>query len=461
MRIKKQSTEGFCSHSEILIPAGEVAQREEERTDQVASRVRLPGFRPGKVPLSVIKRQYAEAIHAEVIEKLVSEAVQSLIQESKLRISRDPEVKILAETKEGVEVSVDCWTLPTVEAPKDFSDISVTRRVPQAQKEDIDQCLQDLLAQEKGWKEAPAKHKAQIGDHLVMEMTVRSSVKGAKEEKLKDFSLVLGDGHYLRPFWEHFLGVTVGETLSFSEEFSKKFENKRLAGKKAHCTARMTKISVLAPLDSPEALAQHKGYDSVKALQEALKQHLEEEGKRIAFLQLKKEVFDILSERNPFPISDDMEKAEFEAIWRNFEREQGEELTKLPKDKQEALRKEYRAIANRRVRLGILFAEIGKDLNVDVSSQELETCVSNFAAKDPQRAEAIYLYYRKNRQALASLRAEIFEGKVVEEILRRVHISEKTVPLRELRALGQEEPLSPKKAAPKKPKNLPPKEKKK
>ncbi|MDR0662241.1 MAG: trigger factor [Holosporales bacterium] len=439
MQIKDQSVEGFHHHYTLLISETEIAEKIETRLRQIATQTRIAGFRPGKAPLSVVKRLYAPSVRSEETQKLVSESLKTLIQEKNVRLAKDPELKVLPEGKEGLTLSVDLSVLPEVTAPEDFTDLKVTRLVPQVGQKDVDSYLETLRKEGRGWKDAPAKHKAKVGDHLVLDLVTRLSLKGAKEEKTKDLAFVLGERRYAQKFEERFLGASAGDSLSFPTEFPKRFADKRLAGKKAQCTAYVTKVSVPVPLRSLDDLVKQTQSASLEALREEAKKTLEEKYQRISYINTKKTILDILSERHSFAIPPDMEAAEFANIWRDFEKEQGEKLDKLPKKQQEKLQTKYKKIANRRVRLGLLVAEIGKVLKIDVTTQELEACVANMAANDPQRAEFLYRYYTKNRQALAALRAEIFEEKVIGEILKRATLSEKPTSLQEIDKIALEE----------------------
>ncbi|MDR2412067.1 MAG: hypothetical protein LBD66_00455, partial [Holosporales bacterium] len=266
MQIKDQSIEGFHHHYTLLISETEITEKVETRLRQIATQTRIAGFRPGKAPLSVVNRLYAPSIRPEETQKLVSESLKTLIQEKNMRLAKDPELKVLSEGEGGLTLSVDLSVLPEVTAPEDFSDIKVTRLVPQVSQGDIDNYLEMLRKEGRGWKDAPAKHKAKAGDHIVLDLVTRLSVKGAKEEKTKDLAFVLGEHRYAQKFEERFLGVSAGDSLSFPTEFPKRFADKRLAGKKAQCTAYVTKVSVPVPLCSLDDLVKQTQSASLEAL---------------------------------------------------------------------------------------------------------------------------------------------------------------------------------------------------
>ncbi|MDR0407061.1 MAG: trigger factor [Holosporales bacterium] len=448
MRIIQESVGDFLHHYEVLLPSAEIADKVKAKLTHIASSVRIPGFRPGKAPLAVVKRQYEAFTRSEEVEKLISDSIKTLVKDSKKRLSRDPQVKLLSDTEEGVTLSVDLDVLPIVDAPKDFSDFSLTRLIPKIEEANIDERLDSIRKTHKGWKDAPAKHKAKNGDQLVVDLSIQTKIaqlqtKGLNPGETKDFSFVLGNGQFVKEFDDHFIDTVVGDNITFFITYPKNFHDKRFARAKVQYTALIKKVRLSTTFDSNEDLAKDLEFDSIKACREAIKKSLEAEYKELSDLYIKRHVLDILSERHVFAVPIEMEEAEFIAIWREFNKENKNKLTEIPQEKIDLIKADYKNVANRRVRLGLLIAEIGKNLEIKVTPKEIEENVIKIAERNPQNAKSIYRYYMNNNQALSAVRASIFEDKVVACIIEKAQISEKTASLKELEEIIEKEDAFP------------------
>ncbi|MDR2417238.1 MAG: trigger factor [Holosporales bacterium] len=455
MRIIKESVEDFQHHYEVLLPSAEIMEKVEERLVRISPNARIPGFRLGKAPLAAVQRLYEPSVYSEEVEKLISETVKSIVANSKARLRQDPRVEILADTEEGLTVSVDFTVLPTVEAPKDFSNLCLEKLVVEVEDKEVDERLEYLRKTHRGWKEAPVTHSSQKGDLIVADIFTKSSKKALNNDKAKGLSFVIGGGKFVADFESHFLGVSAGKRLSFSVTYPKNTTDKQFSNATVHYTAFVKQVCIATTFDSDEDFAKDVGFDSVAACRANIKTHLKSEYEKLSANHLKRQVLDVLSDRYVFEIPQDIEEAEFTEIWQSFEYDNKEKLGNISKKELDTIRTNYRNIANRRVRLGLLIAEVARQSKVSVAQKELDECIANVAThEDPQNAEKLYAYYRRNQQAVAVARASVLEDKAIAHIVTQAQVSERKVSLEEIMrekreassTNGEEKSLSQKKA---------------
>ncbi|MDR1910438.1 MAG: trigger factor [Holosporales bacterium] len=441
MRIVKESIKDFQHHYEVLLLSADLAERVQAKLVRIAPNTSIHGFRPGKAPLMAVKRFYEGSVRSEEVETLISEAVKKLVTDSKARPQRDPRVAILSDTKDGITISVDFAVLPAAAtALEDFSTLRLERLVPEIKDKDVDDRLAQLRKTHQGWKEAPAPYKAKKGDLIVADVSTKSSKKTLNKNKAKDLSFVIGAGRFVEDFEKHFIGTSAGDRLSFSVVPPKHTSDKRSVNATVQYSALVKQVYVTTTFDSDEDLVKDLGFDSVAACREEIKKHIDAEYRKISSDHLKQILLDTLSERHVFTVPQNMEDAEFAEIWRGVAQDNKQALEKISQKELDKLHADCRKIANKRVRLGLLLSEIGQRFKITVTQQEVDEKIAHIAMeRDAQNAKKLYEYYQRDRQAVTTARAAIFEDKIVAHIVAQAKVSERKVSPKEMEEIVHKE----------------------
>jgi trigger factor len=467
MEITETSSEGLAREFKIVVGAAELDERLMSRLDEIKGQVQLKGFRPGKVPISHLKRVHGKSIMSEVIQEILNTTPDETLRERDLRAAQQPKIQGLDDEatmlevfdgKADLEFTMALEIMPEFEKT-DLGAIKLEREVVEVSDADVDERLATMAEGQIAYKPRGATAKARDKDQATIDFL--GSVDGVEFEggKGEDMPLVLGSGSFIPGFEDQLIGTTKGDDVDVKVTFPEDYQAADLAGKEA--LFKVTVKEVAAP-ESPEIddeFAKQVGMDDLDALKDALKTMISDEFSGIARNKLKRLLLDELDEiHTAMELPLGMVGEEFEQIWAQVQAapdEEGEE----PQD-EEAEKEEYRAIAARRVRLGLVLAEIGNDNNIQVSQEELARAMSEQARQMPGQEQILYDYFQNNPQALEQLRAPLFEDKVVDFIFEMGTISEKKVTKEELIADpdAEEEKKKPaarkkaakKKAAPKK-----------
>lgn len=461
MEITETSSEGLAREFKIVVGASELDERMMSRLDEIKGQVQLKGFRPGKVPIAHLKRVHGKSIMSEVIQDILNTTPDETLKERDIRPAQQPRIEGLDdeaemlrvfEGKADLEFTMALEIMPSFEKT-DLGGIALEREVAEVSDSDIDERLSAMAEGQIAYKPRGATAKARDKDQVTIDFV--GSVDGEEFEggKGEDTQLVLGSGSFIPGFEEQLEGTKKGDDLDVNVTFPEEYQAEHLAGKGA--IFKVTVKEVAAP-ETPaidDEFAKQVGMDDLAALKETLKGMIGEELSGIARNKLKRKLLDHLDGiHTGIELPQGMVDQEFDQIWAQVQAAPDEDGDK--EQDEDAEKAEYRTIAERRVRLGLVIAEIGNENNIQVSQEELARAMSEQARQMPGQEQILYDYFQNNPQALDQLRAPLFEDKVVDFIFEMGTITEKTVPKDVLLADPDEEAgektTAKKKAAPKK-----------
>jgi trigger factor len=440
MTVTETLNEGLKRGFEVTIDAKTIAAKVDAAVAEVAPQIRMPGFRPGKVPGNLIRKMHGPALRREAVQAAVNDAVSQLMTDRALRPAMQPSVDLDGGLEDGedIKVSVSLEVLPEVPAA-DVEGIALERLTVEPSDDDIDAALQRLAEQQKSFEDAPAKHKAKTGDLVVMDYA--GSVDGVAFEggTGEDMEIELGSGRLIPGFEDGLVGVKAGDKTTVKVSFPADYPVETLAGKPAEFAITVKTVKTAKAVVIDDTLATNLGLESLEKLKEILKDQVSSELGGLTRTYLKRKLLDHLAAAHSFEVPPSMVDAEFEQIWRQVAAEASEaDQAELESD-----RGDYARIAERRVRLGLLLSDIGQKNGVQVSQAEMNRLVAQEAARFPGQEREVQKYFAENAMAAAQLRAPLFEEKVVDFLLGKATITDRVVTRAELEAAIESEDETP------------------
>jgi trigger factor len=439
MQVTETLAEGLKRGYTVVVPAADIQSRQTARLTELGKTLRLPGFRPGKVPLPVVKLRYGQAVNAEVMEESLTEATKQVLSERGLRLAMQPKIDVVtpdAVAKPGtgdLEFKVELELLPDITMP-DFSSIALTRLKAEAAPETIDKVLADIAQRNRTLEPVAEPRPAAKGD--VLKVDYKGTVDGEAFPggTATDADLEVAGSGFIPGFTEQLEGMAPGETRTIDVTFPETYGTAALAGKAAkfEITAKALQNPIVPPVD--DALASKLGFENLDALRQAVTEQMQREYDQQARLRLKRELLDALAAQVDFAIPEGMAKAEFDQIWERLEQERKAgtlDADDAGKD-EETLRAEYRAIADRRVRLGLLLSEIGRANGITVTPEEMSRAMREQASRYPGMEAQMMEMFRTNQRFADALHGPLFEDKVVDYILELANVAERPVTPEEL-----------------------------
>jgi trigger factor len=458
MQIKQTVNEALKRAYVITIPAAELSAKIDAEIKKVAPQVRMPGFRPGKVPANLVKKMHGEALHGQVVNDTIRESVDKLLRDEALRPAMQPEIGLNDDYDQGkdAEITVSLEVLPVIEAPA-IDSLKLERLVVPVTDAQVDEALANIAGQNKSYKDAAKTKKAADGDQLIIDFVGKLDGVEFDGGKAEDAALVLGSGTFIPGFEDQLVGVKTGQEKTITVTFPTEYQAEHLAGKEAtfDITVKAVKVETETVVD--EDFAKSLGLDSLDKLREIMRGQLEQQTAGLTRTQMKRALLDQLAAGHSFEVPGTMVEAEFAQIWQQLQQEAANEADPAAALKQiEDEKDEYKAIAERRVRLGLLLSEIGQANGVEVSSQEMSMLIQQAAMQYRQEdRERFVQYIQSEPMAAAQLRAPLYEDKVVDFLFDKAEVTEREVTVEELQAAieaedGAEAAPAPKKAAAKK-----------
>jgi len=456
MQVTETKTEGLLHEFVIAVEAAEIEKNVTGRLTELSKTVRVPGFRPGKAPVSLLRQQYGPSVMGEVLERTVNETSQKAIQERDLRPALQPKIEITKfEDGSDLEYTLVVETLPVIE-PMDFSKISLERLSVKADEKEIDNTLERIASAHKTSEPVKTKRKAKSGDVLIIDFLGKVDGVEFAGGKADAYSLELGSGSFIPGFEDQLIGASVGDHVDVKVSFPAEYGAEDLAGKDAEFSVDVKELHQSTPAAIDDDLAKKLGVDDLKTLKANIREEHEREFKDMSRQRVKRELLDVLAEGHTFEVPGGLVDAEFDAIWAQFEehrqkaKEQGQDADAEEDKSDDELKVEYRDIAERRVRLGLLLAEIGQANNLQVNQEDVNRAMMAEARRYPGEEQQVLDYFRNNPEAMQSLSAPIMEEKVVDFILEIAKVSDKDASIDDLLKLPEEESGAKKKKASKK-----------
>ena len=427
MRIAETMNEGLKRAYSVSIPASELAARVDKQLATVAKQIRMPGFRPGKVPHNLVRKMHGAQLRSDALNEVVQESMNKLMADHALRPATQPQVDLAALPDEGqdVDFNVTLEVLPTIETPN-IEGITLEKLTVEAGDAEMLTALTRLADQQKAFEPAGAKHKAATGDSVVMDYEGRVDGEVFEGGKGEGMRIELGSGQLIPGFEDQLVGVKAGDKRTVKVTFPDDYNVAYLKGKPAEFAVTVTAVETPKPVVIDDSLATGFGIESLEALKEILKDQVAAELGQLTRTHMKRKLLDNLASSHDFAVPESMVEAEFGQIWAQIEAEAAS-LDDEDKAKLEGDRDEYRRIAERRVRLGLLLSEIGQANGVQVTQAEMNRLISQEANRYPGQQQQVVKYFQETPMAAAQLRAPLYEDKVVDFLLSKASLVERIV----------------------------------
>lgn len=444
MQVTETHAEGLKREYKVRVDKDEIEQKVQDRLKEVGQQARIPGFRPGKAPMSILRQRFGQAVLGEVLEKAVNETSQQAMQERDLRPIQQPSIEVESfDQGQDLEYKMSMEILPDIE-PMDFSELSLERLKVSVPDSEVDEAVERLASQQKETKPLEEARPAQKGDVLVVDF--KGSVDGEELPGMagEDHHLELGSNRFIEGFEDQLIGAEPGETRQIRVTFPTTYQNDKLAGKDADFEVTVKGIRETEPVAIDDELAKKFGEEDLDQLKQRVREQIQQDYDRLARQRVKRELLDKLSENHSFDVPPSMVEHEFQQIWQQIEQDRAQgRLDPEDEGKDEAqLEKDYRAIAERRVRLGLLLSEIGRRGNIEISQDELNQALIQEVQRHPGHEREVFEFYQNNPDALSQLRAPLYEDKAVDYILELANVTEREVTTDELRELIEAESKS-------------------
>ena len=442
MQVTEVSSQGLQRSYRVVFPLEGVADKVNAQLDDLRTKVQLKGFRKGKAPIAHLRRLYGRSVMGEVIQETVNEASRKIVDEHHIKLAQEPRVKFpedktlvdaMAQGKADLDFSVDVEVLPEI-PQTDLSGISLVRETTPIDDSMIDQAVQRLAEQNRSFTPADASHKAEDGDQLTVDFTGTIDGQPFEGGNGEDIKVVLGQNSFIPGFEQGLAGVTASEERKVEAEFPGAYLRADLAGKKAIFQVKVKEVARPNSVAIDDELAKGFNMENLEALRASVKRTLERDFAAASRQRLKRKLLDALAEKYSFELPPSMVEQEFANIWGQVENETKMSGKSFADDDttEEAARADYRKIAERRVRLGLVLADIGQKANITVADEEITQALVERARQFPGQEREVWDFYKKNQRALAELRAPIFEEKTVDHLLAQANIEERIVSREEL-----------------------------
>ena len=512
MDVTETSTEGLKREFRVVVPAGELEEKVTNRLGEIGRTVNLPGFRPGRVPMQILRRRFGPSVLGEVLESTVQGSSAEAIREHNLRPALPPKVDIVSFSEgNDLEYKMSLEVLPEIPEPR-FTDLNIERLVVEVPDEDIDRALERIAEQQR--KSEPVERPAENGDIIVVDVEGRVNDREIPGASGKDRQIALGSGSFIPGFEDQLIGARAGEHRSLPVTFPEDYAAPDLAGKEALFAVDVKEVRQRLPVVIDDELGKAVGLESLAELRDEVRQQMQRDYDAASRFRLKRALLDRLAEAYDFPVPPGMVELEFENIWKQYQAEKereaaaqsaatpeatpggrepelatatggdaaaaaapadsvsheigpeatatggdvvtpaapadsvayetgpeaastepeiGEaEVPPATSESEDALRTDYRGIAERRVRLGLLLAEVGRNNNITVTQDELNQAITREARRHSGYERQVLDFYRQNPDAAANLRAPIFEDKVIDFIVELAKVEERKITPQEL-----------------------------
>lgn len=450
MQITQTKQEALLREFTVTMTAQEIDEKINERLMELGKTVKMPGFRPGKIPLPLLKSKYGKSVMGEVLELAVNDSTMKAINENNLRPAMRPkiEVKTFDEAK-GLEYTMAIEILPEIKVSA-LDGIALEKLVAKPSEKDINEALERIADSNKTSEKIEEVRAAKNGDIVVIDFDGTVDGKPFPGMKGDDFPLELGSKSFIDTFEEQLVGAKAGDKRTVNVTFPKDYGHEALQGVAAVFEVNVKELrgQVVPKID--DAFAAQLGMETLDKLKEEVSKQMQKEYDQVSRMTLKRALLDVLDEKHDFEVPPGMVEAEFEGILHQVQgphdhhgEHHNHDDVGTPEE-----RAEYKDIAERRVKLGLVLAEIGRANKIEVTMPELQQAVIAEARRYPGQEKQVFEFYQQNPQALEQLKAPVYEEKVVDFILGQVKVDSKDVSVEELtKAAEQEAPKKTKKAA--------------
>tara|TARA_B100001939_G_scaffold197232_1_gene169758 strand:+ start:466 stop:2064 length:1599 start_codon:yes stop_codon:yes gene_type:complete len=436
MQVTETHSEGLKRGFKVVISAQDIDAKVDAELEKVRANIKMPGFRPGKAPLSLLKKLHGKNMMGQVLEETIHSTSQEVLEERKLRPAMQPKIEIDESYDVGkdLEYAMEVEIVPEFSIP-DLSKLKLEKLVAEPEEEQVQTALEGIASQQKNYKKAAKTYKAKEGDAVVIDFVGKIDGEAFDGGSGEGHQLVLGSNTFIPGFEEQLIGVKAGDKKDVNVTFPENYHAEHLKGKAAVFEVTVQEVQKPEDAKLDDELAQKLGLENLDALKDAIKKQLSAETDNLSRTCLKRSLLDALAEQVSFEVPAGMVEMEFEQIWNQLKmdlyRDAVQENPDLkPEEVEEPgddVKEEYKAIAERRVRLGLLLSEIGQQNEITVTQDEVTRQIAQEAQRFPGQEKQVFEFYQKNPNALAQIRAPLYEEKVVDFILEQAEVSEKKV----------------------------------
>jgi len=437
MQVTETLSEGLKREYKVVVPAAELDAKVNARLDELKSRIRINGFRPGKVPVTHLKRMYGRSAMAEVIDATVRDTNNQIVSERGYKLASDPKVTLptdesviekLIAGKIDLNYTMALEIVPSI-ALGDFKSIKLTKVTADVTDDEVEQGIRRIVDQNKPYTARPQGEKATKDDRVTISFAGTIDGEPFEGGSGDDAVVLIGSDTFIPGFEDQLIGIVGGETRTLKVTFPQHYMKEELAGKAAEFVVTAKSIEAPGIVTADDGFAKSLGLESIAKLRESVKENIAREHATMSRQKLKRALLDELDKRHKFEPPPTLVEGEFDRVWKSVLSELETERKTFADEgtTEEKAKAEYRGIAERRVRLGLVLAEIGEKNNITVTEEELSRAVIERARQFAGQEQRVWDYYRKNPQALAALRAPIFEEKVVDFLLELAGVTESKV----------------------------------
>ena len=440
MQVVQNTTEGLSRVITVTVPVAELNAKLETRLAEMAPKMNLKGFRPGKVPVAHVKKTFGRDLMGEIVNDTINQSSQAALDQINVRPAAPAEMKLTSDMDKVLAGSDDLAFEMSLEVMPEFTPVDpktlkLDRPVYEASDEDLDEALKELAGQAKSYEDKKGKAvKAAEGDQVTIDYLGKLDGEPFEGGTAEDADLVIGSNRFIPGFEEQLKGAKVGDEKTIEVTFPEQYQAANLAGKLATFDIKVKAIKAEGETAIDDEFATRIGLESLDKLKDLLRQNLNQQYAGAARFKLKRALLDQLDTAHSFDLPPKMVEAEFNGIWQQVEADKAAgNLTPQDAEKSdETLKEEYQKIAERRVRLGLVLAEIGRTNNVGVTDQELNNAIMTEARNYPGQERMVLDFYRQNPNAAAQMRAPIYEEKVVDLIFDQATVSDTKISKEEL-----------------------------
>jgi trigger factor len=442
MQVTETRSEGLRREYKVTLPATELEQRLTSELSTLKDRVRINGFRPGKVPLAHLRRLYGRSVMADVVQNAVNEANRKIVQDNNLKLALEPkidmtgdqaEVEKALDAKGDLDFTVAVEVLPTFELA-DLSDVSVKKLVAPVSDAEVDESLQRMAAQNRSFATKGEGAESANGDRVVVDFIGRIDGEAFQGGTASDITVELGSGSFIPGFEEQLVGAKAGDTRTVNVTFPENYGSAELAGKAAEFEVTVKDVQAPGETAIDDEFAKGFGMESLDSLRDAVRSAIKRDFDAQSRRKVKKELLDALDTKYSFELPEGLVDQEFRAVWSQVEGDMKSNNRTFEDENttEDAARAEYRRIAERRVRLGLVLAQVGSSADIQVTDEEVDRALLERVRQYPGQERQVWEYFQKNPAAKAELRAPILEEKTVDHLLERITVVEEEISREEL-----------------------------
>ncbi|HEY9080008.1 trigger factor [Magnetovibrio sp.] len=445
MQVTETKNEGLSREFTIVVPANEFEEQVSSRLKELSKTMQLPGFRKGKVPVSLLRKKYGPNIMGEALEKAVQDGSTKVMTDNNLRPAMQPKIEITSfEEGKDLEYTMAVDVMPEIDLG-DFSKISVERLVAKTDESEVDSTLQRMADAYKTSAPVAKKRKSKSGDVVNIDFVGKVDGEEFPGGKAEGFDLELGSGSFIPGFEDQLIGQNPGDELDVNVKFPDEYGAENLAGKDAVFTVKINELKESKPSEIDDELAKKAGMENLEALKTAIRDQHTQGFNQISRQKAKRALLDALNDAYDFELPKGLVEAEYDSIQKAYEqaKEAGQDVEDMTDEEREA---DFRDIATRRVKLGLLFAEVGRTNKIEITQDDLQKAILQEAQNYPGQEQMVFKYYQENPEAMQQLSGPVFEDKVTDFIMELAKTTDKVVSVEELMA-EDEEPAKPKKKA--------------